>query len=78
MLFPHRRVLSETAGAILLGNAMNMRHPLTGGGMTMRKFHRKRKHLNASLNILAQALYLLFVADEIPSFKFFDRVLSST
>ncbi|RYP53773.1 hypothetical protein DL769_010462 [Monosporascus sp. CRB-8-3] len=73
---------------------MNMRHPLTGGGMTvglndvvvlqdllgphkipdleddgavlrqMRKFHWKRKHLNASLNILAQALYLLFVADD--------------
>ncbi|RYO80001.1 hypothetical protein DL764_009947 [Monosporascus ibericus] len=71
-----------------------MRHPLTGGGMTvglndvvilqdllgphkipdrkgdravlrrMRKFHWKRKHINASLNILAQALCLLFAADD--------------
>ncbi|RYP48913.1 hypothetical protein DL768_005275 [Monosporascus sp. mg162] len=85
---------NRTAGAILLGGAMNMRHPLTGGGMTvglndvvvlqdllgprkipdlkddtavlrqMRMFHWKRKHLNAPLNILAQALYLLFVADD--------------
>ncbi|KAI1379623.1 squalene monooxygenase [Hypoxylon crocopeplum] len=81
-------------GVVLLGDAMNMRHPLTGGGMTvalndvvllsqllspeqapslkdsatvlrqMRKFHWKRKATNASLNILAQALYCLFVADD--------------
>ncbi|KAI2621195.1 squalene epoxidase-domain-containing protein [Hypoxylon sp. NC1633] len=81
-------------GVVLLGDAMNMRHPLTGGGMTvalndvvllsqllspqqvpslndtdavlrqMQKFHRKRKAKNASLNILAQALYCLFVADD--------------
>jgi squalene monooxygenase len=80
---------------IMLGDAMNMRHPLTGGGMTvalkdvvllgamlsptevpllddtgavleqMRKFHWKRKEFSTSLNILAQALYVLFVADGI-------------
>jgi len=77
----------------MLGDAMNMRHPLTGGGMTvalqdvvllgallsptavprlddtravlaqMRRFHWKRKEFSSSLNILAQALYVLFVAD---------------
>ncbi|KAH0534046.1 hypothetical protein FGG08_007353 [Glutinoglossum americanum] len=85
----------RTAGMVLLGDAMNMRHPLTGSGMTvalndvvllgqllhplnvpsfndagavlaqMRLFHWKRKEFNASLNILAQALYSLFVADGI-------------
>lgn len=89
-------------GVALLGDAMNMRHPLTGGGMTvalndvvilsqllspqqvpslastaavlrqMRKFHWKRKSTNASLNILAQALYCLFVADD-PSLKVLQR-----
>lgn len=84
---------NQPLGVAVLGDAMNMRHPLTGGGMTvalndvvllsqllnpqkvpsfsdtvavsrqMRKFHRKRKAKNASLNILAQALYCLFVAD---------------
>lgn len=81
---------------------MNMRHPLTGSGMTvalsdvvlldqllapkivssfsdtgfvlkqMRKFHWKRKKYSTSLNILAQALYSLFVADG----GFFDRPFS--
>ena len=81
-------------GLVLLGDAMNMRHPLTGGGMTvafndvvllaellspekvpsfddttlvleqMRKFHWQRKGLTSVINILAQALYSLFAADD--------------
>jgi squalene monooxygenase len=73
---------------------MNMRHPLTGGGMTvafndvvllssllhpsivpdlsntslvleqMRTFHWGRKSLTGVINILAQALYSLFAANE--------------
>jgi squalene monooxygenase len=83
---------STVAGTILLGDAANMRHPLTGGGMTValkdvvtltqllrpeilrlsnpqsvvratRKFHKKRKSYSISLNILAQALYALFVSE---------------
>jgi squalene monooxygenase len=90
--------MNRTAGVVLLGDAMNMRHPLTGSGMTaalndvvllrqllspqnvpslsdteavltqMRTFHWKRKEFNISLNILAQALYCLFVADGISHF----------
>ena len=78
----------------MLGDAMNMRHPLTGGGMTvafndvvllsellspeqvpslddtklvlkqMRAFHWQRKGLASVINILAQALYSLFAADD--------------
>ncbi|KAF7193476.1 putative squalene monooxygenase [Pseudocercospora fuligena] len=85
---------NKTPGLILLGDAMNMRHPLTGGGMTvafndavllsellspeivpdlddtklvlqqMRKFHWRRKGLTSVINILAQALYSLFAADD--------------
>ncbi|PSS12336.1 hypothetical protein M430DRAFT_36494 [Amorphotheca resinae ATCC 22711] len=81
-------------GIVLLGDAMNMRHPLTGGGMTvafndvvllstllsperipdlgdtaairraMREFHWKRKGLSSIINILAQALYSLFAAND--------------
>jgi squalene monooxygenase len=81
-------------GMILLGDAMNMRHPLTGGGMTvafndvvllstllapdkipslgdteavqraMSEFHWKRKKLSSVINILAQALYSLFAAND--------------
>ncbi|KAI5812247.1 squalene epoxidase-domain-containing protein [Pyronema omphalodes] len=81
-------------GFILLGDAMNMRHPLTGGGMTvafndvvlisqllspanvpdfsdtnlvleqMRLFHWDRKNLSSVVNILAQALYSLFAAND--------------
>lgn len=95
----HRR------GVILVGDAMNMRHPLTGGGMTvglwdaviltnelggsawrpdpalagapskvlfqwdslkpsLRTWHWKRKGLASVINILAQALYSLFGADD--------------
>ncbi len=85
---------NKTPGLILLGDAMNMRHPLTGGGMTvafndvvllsellrpekvpflddtklvrkqMRTFHWRRKGLTSVINILAQALYSLFAADD--------------
>ncbi|KAI9706874.1 MAG: Squalene epoxidase [Bogoriella megaspora] len=85
---------NRTPGLMILGDAMNMRHPLTGGGMTvavndavllgellsptriprlgdtravlaaMRTFHWKRKGLTSVINILAQALYSLFAADD--------------
>jgi squalene monooxygenase len=85
---------NKTPGLILLGDALNMRHPLTGGGMTvafndavllselfdpavipalddhaavlsaMRTFHWRRKNLTAVINILAQALYALFAAED--------------
>ncbi|MCJ1276687.1 Squalene epoxidase [Puttea exsequens] len=84
--------VSRYPGMVMLGDAMNMRHPLTGGGMTvalndvvllkdllspkavpdladsklvlkqMEKFHWRRKKLTSVINILAQALYLLFAA----------------
>lgn len=95
----HRR------GIVLVGDAMNMRHPLTGGGMTvglwdavhltnelggaawrpedeytskpvkdlhdwtslkpaLREWHWRRKGLASVINILAQALYSLFGADD--------------
>lgn len=86
--------VNHTPGLILLGDAMNMRHPLTGGGMTvalndvvllsqmlskdqipsfddrnailgvMPKLHWKRKTLSSTINVLAQALYSLFAADD--------------
>ena len=85
---------NKTPGLILLGDALNMRHPLTGGGMTvalndvvllkdllspetvpdldntstvlrqMSAFHWRRKNLTAVINILAQALYSLFAAND--------------
>ncbi|QIX00425.1 hypothetical protein AMS68_005942 [Peltaster fructicola] len=85
---------NKAPGLILLGDAMNMRHPLTGGGMTvalndavllaqlldpahvphlddtklvlkqMGVFHWQRKGLTSVINILAQALYALFAADD--------------
>lgn len=81
-------------GVLVLGDAMNMRHPLTGGGMTvafndalllsqllapkqvpdlgntvmvkqaMKEFHWQRKSLSSIINILAQALYALFAAND--------------
>ncbi|KAF2862348.1 squalene monooxygenase [Piedraia hortae CBS 480.64] len=85
-------VINKTPGLVLLGDAMNMRHPLTGGGMTvalndalllstlleplpnfedrnavskiMQKFHWQRKNLASVINILAQALYSLFAAND--------------
>lgn len=84
---------NKTPGLLILGDALNMRHPITGAGMTvalkdavlladilspenlpsledkravlakMRHFHWRRKAYSASLNILAQALYLLFASE---------------
>ena len=84
-----------TPGLIMIGDALNMRHPLTGAGMTialrdaillaklldlidipnlrdgdrakilkekLQTFHWRRKTYSAPLNILAQALYFLFVS----------------
>jgi squalene monooxygenase len=93
---------NRTPGVALLGDALNMRHPLTGGGMTValsdvlllkhllsptvvpdlshtltvlrqfRIFHWRRKNLTAVINILAQALYSLFAADD-PQLKYLQR-----
>lgn len=102
--------INRTPGMILLGDAMNMRHPLTGGGMTvafndvvllrdllspelvpdlgntelvrrqMKRFHWQRKHLTSVINILAQALYSLFAANDpqlkalqLGCFRYFQR-----
>ncbi|KAK7397962.1 Squalene epoxidase [Neonectria punicea] len=81
-------------GMILLGDAMNMRHPLTGGGMTvafndvvvlaellhpdripnlddpkainaaMDDLYWRRKSFTGIINVLAQALYSLFAAND--------------
>ena len=101
---------NRTPGMILLGDAMNMRHPLTGGGMTvafndvvllrelldpsivpdlgntrlvrqqMQSFHWQRKNLTSVINILAQALYSLFAANDphlkalqLGCFRYFQR-----
>lgn len=83
-----------TPGLVLLGDAMNMRHPLTGGGMTvafndavllsdllqpdrvpdlgdaravqraMDTLYARRKNLTGIVNVLAQALYSLFAAND--------------
>ncbi|EFW98636.1 squalene monooxygenase erg1 [Grosmannia clavigera kw1407] len=85
---------NQVPGLVLGGDALNMRHPLTGGGMTvalndivvlrdllapalvpsladvplvlrqLQTFHWQRKRLSAVINILAQALYSLFDADD--------------
>ncbi|PGH18298.1 hypothetical protein AJ79_00637 [Helicocarpus griseus UAMH5409] len=85
---------NKTPGLVFLGDSLNMRHPLTGGGMTvafsdvvvlrdllspekvpdfsnkkqvlkqMSRFHWERKGLTTVINILAQALYSLFAADD--------------
>ena len=101
---------NRTPGMIILGDAMNMRHPLTGGGMTvafndvvqlrdllspklvpdlgntalvrqqMKKFHWRRKRLTSVINILAQALYSRFAANDpqlkalqLGCFRYFQR-----
>ncbi|KAF3309321.1 Squalene epoxidase [Orbilia oligospora] len=84
--------MNKTPGLILVGDSMNMRHPLTGGGMTvafndvvllrdlladvedlndsdlvldkLAEFHWRRRGLTSVVNILAQALYSLFAADD--------------
>lgn len=97
-------------GMVVLGDAMNMRHPLTGGGMTvafndvvilsellhpsripnlqdmgaiceaMHDFHWRRKSLTSIINVLAQALYSLFAANDpqlralqLGCFGYFER-----
>ena len=80
-------------GAVLVGDSLNMRHPLTGGGMTvaltdvrilgealcnMRDFHdkqeldevvemfyQKRQKPNATINILADALYGVMLNEDL-------------
>ncbi|CAH0015329.1 unnamed protein product [Clonostachys rhizophaga] len=100
----------STNGLILLGDAMNMRHPLTGAGMTvafndclilsellhpdkipsfedsraikdaMNTLYWRRKSLTGILNVLAQALYALFAANDrqlralqLGCFGYFER-----
>lgn len=85
---------NRTPGLIVAGDAMNMRHPLTGGGMTValkdvvllaellsqskvpdlnntyrvleqaKAFHWQRKRHSFVINVLAQALYTLFAAED--------------
>jgi squalene monooxygenase len=85
---------NRVPGIIFLGDALNMRHPLTGGGMTvafndavlladllsptncpnlddtklvlkqLKSFHWQRKDITSVINILAQALYSLFAAND--------------
>jgi len=89
-------------GLAILGDALNMRHPLTGGGMTValndvvllktlldpsivsdldntqlvlrqfKSFHWQRKNLTAVINILAQALYSLFAAND-PQLRYLQK-----
>ncbi|KAH9811408.1 squalene epoxidase-domain-containing protein [Melampsora americana] len=87
---PHLQ--EDHPGIIMLGDAHNMRHPLTGGGMTValldvlklknlfdplddlgdpeavgecvRRWHSNRKETSTCVNVLAQALYQLFGADD--------------
>ncbi|AEO67618.1 733f9685-ac51-42a0-bf82-501ebcb9e58f [Thermothielavioides terrestris] len=93
---------SAVPGLVMLGDAANMRHPITGAGMTValkdavllsqllspekvpflgnsgavrkavRGFHWRRKAHSATLNILALALYLLFVSED-PSLIIMQR-----
>lgn len=100
----------HTNGLILLGDAFNMRHPLTGGGMTvafsdalllsrlidpsrvpnledfeainraMTAFYWRRKNVTSVINVLAQALYDLFAANDrqlralqLGCFEYFQR-----
>jgi squalene monooxygenase len=97
-------------GLILLGDAFNMRHPLTGGGMTVafndalllsqvlspskiptfedtkgisdavNVFYWRRKNITSIVNVLAQALYTLFAANDrqlhalqLGCFEYFQR-----
>ncbi|KAG6017559.1 hypothetical protein E4U54_006307 [Claviceps lovelessii] len=100
----------NSKGLILLGDAYNMRHPLTGGGMTVAfndalllselldpsliptledskaitdalgVFYWRRKNLSSIINVLAQALYTLFAANDrqlralqMGCFEYFQR-----
>ncbi len=88
------------AGVVLLGDALNMRHPVTGAGMTaaltdveqlgagligassfaewsavVERFYRERHKKNATLNILAFALYRVFMHPKLRSacFEYLKR-----
>lgn len=100
----------KQSGLILLGDAMNMRHPLTGGGMSvafndalilsdllhpdrvpsledcqavqqaMKTLYWRRKNVTGIINVLAQALYALFAANDrqlralqLGCFAYFER-----
>ncbi len=84
---------AQVPGAVLLGDSLNMRHPLTGGGMTValtdvrtlgnlllqigdfsreekvseavRSYYAYRHKLNATINILASALYGVFTQPDL-------------
>lgn len=90
-------------GAVLLGDALNMRHPLTGGGLTavfadiyllsthllaldnlknqekvkekIKLYYKERQHANASVNILANALYEVMSNDLLKTavFKYIKK-----
>lgn len=96
---------NKTPGLMILGDALNMRHPLTGGGMTvalndvvtlrgllspeivpnlgdtstvlrqLSAFHWKRKNSASVINILAQALYILFAANGLSSLPYPTSIL---
>lgn len=87
---PHRQ--DDHDGVVLMGDSLNMRHPLTGGGMTvalldveilsnlltqvehfedwesikeqLSVWHQRRKGTSTCVNVLAQALYSLFGAED--------------
>ncbi|KJZ79221.1 hypothetical protein HIM_01372 [Hirsutella minnesotensis 3608] len=100
----------SSRGVIVVGDAFNMRHPLTGGGMTVAfndalllaelldpsrvrdlgdarvvgaavdAFYWRRKSCTSIINVLAQALYTLFAADDrqlralqLGCFEYFQR-----
>ncbi|KAJ5104824.1 hypothetical protein NUU61_002171 [Penicillium alfredii] len=96
---------NKTPGLAILGDALNMRHPLTGGGMTvalndvcvlrdllspervpslsdtrlvlkqLSRFHWTRKNSATVINILAQALYMLFAANGMCLFRVFSSLV---
>ncbi|KAJ0700533.1 putative squalene monooxygenase [Helianthus annuus] len=55
-----------TPGALLMGDAFNMRHPLTGGGMTVAL---SDIPVSSTINTLAGALYKVFCASPDPARK---------
>ena len=90
-------------GAVLLGDSLNMRHPLTGGGMTVtftdahnlgtrllqvadfsnhleiqdavKEFYKSRYHQNATINIMADALYKVICHPDLSTacFEYLSR-----
>ncbi|KAI9597742.1 squalene epoxidase-domain-containing protein [Syncephalis fuscata] len=69
--------INQEDGVIVLGDALNMRHPLTGAGMTVAlndvlllpmqqcklTLHTERKSYACVLNVLAHGIYTIFAAD---------------